>query len=371
MPSLLINDMTIRVMILGATGVFGSRLVERVAREDGIAMILAARDRQRLEALRDLHCPDAQIRIVDRDATTAADLVDIDLVIDAAGPFQNSHMRVADAAIAAKVHYIDLADGRQFVADINGFDEAAKQTGIGVLSGASSVPALSHAVLDNLTMGWREIETIRIIISPGNRAPRGLSVVKAILSYAGKPVNVFRDGVWTAHPGWGQLHRWHIHGVGTRWASVCDTPDQDLLVERYKPTRAAEFFAGLELSLLHLGLWALSLPVRWGLLRSLAPLAKPMRWLADRFIGFGVDVGAMEVRVTGVDALGVTASRIWTLRAIGNRGPFVPTLPALALIRQFRDGQLPAAGARSAAGALALNDFSADFAALGIEITVL
>jgi hypothetical protein len=49
-------------------------------------------------------------------------------------------------------------------------------------------PALSNAVLDRLTTGWRLVGSVAIAISPGNRAPRGLSMVRSILSYAGRPV---------------------------------------------------------------------------------------------------------------------------------------------------------------------------------------
>jgi len=53
--------------------------------------------------------------------------------------------------------------------------------------------------------------------------------------------------------------RCSIPGIGKRWASVCDTPEQELLVERYRPRIAAEFFAGMELTLLHVGLAALAM----------------------------------------------------------------------------------------------------------------
>src|ERR1700686_2412057 len=99
----------------------------------------------------------------------------------AAGPFQGAGYRLARAAIAAGLHYVDLADARDFVAGFGALDAAARAAGVVALSGASSTPALSHAVLDRLTKGWRSIDTVDIAISPGNRsAPRGLSVIRAI-----------------------------------------------------------------------------------------------------------------------------------------------------------------------------------------------
>ncbi|QJQ32271.1 saccharopine dehydrogenase [Sphingomonas lacunae] len=358
------------VLIIGATGVFGSRLVERAAREPGIRLILAGRTRSSLEELARRVAPGAAIRPLDRDALTAADLAGADVVVDAAGPFQASHDRVIRAAIAARIPYVDLADGRDFVAAIGVHDAAARAAGISVISGASSVPALSHAVIDTLTAGWQGIEAIRVGIFPGNRAPRGLAVVQAILSWAGKPMRGWRDGRWQALPGWGETQRWTMPDGTRRWASLCDTPDQDLLVSHYAPRRTADFFAGLELAVLHLGLSAASLPVRWRLIASLRPLARPLRWFADWFVPLGSDRGYMDVHVRGEDATGTSVTARWTLRAEGNRGPFVPTLATLALLRRHRDGQAPAPGARACINELALSDFTGDFAELGIETAV-
>src|SRR5205085_7239609 len=209
----------------------------------------------------------------------------------------------------------DLADSRDFVCGIERFDLAAKHAGIAIISGASSIPALSHAVLDSLTAGWRRIDTIRVGIFPGNRAPRGRSVVEAILSYVGKPVRVFSGGGWRDQPGWALHGRIDCGPAGKRWASVCDTPEQDLLVRRYRPTQSAEFVAGLELPVLHLGLWLLSLPVRWGWPRSLQPAAGALLWIARQLRRFGSDRGAMIVEAEGQGPSGNPVSARWTLDA--------------------------------------------------------
>ncbi len=354
-----------RVLLIGATGVFGSRLAELAAREPGLALTLCARRRIKLDAL-GTRLGGLPVCVLDRDRVTAADLAGFDVVIDAAGPFQASAPTVIEAAIAAGVHYIDLADGRAFVAAIGAHDVAARAAGISVTTGASSIPALSHAVIDSLTGGWQHIDRIKVGIFPGNRAPRGLAVVQAILSYVGHPVRVWRAGRWTDVAGWGQLHRWAIPGVGARWASVCDTPEQDLLVEHYRPRESAEFFAGMELSILHLGLALLALPVRRGWIASLRPASRPLLAIAKWLLPFGSDIGAMDIRIDGRDADGETREARWTLRADGNRGPYVPTLAALAMLRRFRDGMLPPAGARACVGLLTLAESESDFGRLGI-----
>lgn len=354
------------ILIVGASGVFGSRLTELLGKEAGIQLTLAGRRLEPLQAIAQRY-PGSGVMPLNRDEASAADLAPFDLVIDAAGPFQQSHCNLIKASIAAGCHYVDLADGREFVGNIGQFDAAARKADIAVISGASSIPALSHAVIDHLTDGWQQIGDIRVGIFPGNRAPRGRAVVEAILSYSGKPVRVFREGAWQEQPGWGMIHRTDIPGVGMRWASVCDTPDQDLLVQRYAPKNSAQFFAGLELSILHLGLLALSMPVRWGLISSLRPAAGAMLWMAQRFLPFGSDLGAMDVQVAGIDAGGAEVHKRWVLQADANRGPYVPTLAAWALACRLRDGSYPCRGAMPCAGMLALDDFDPQFDALEME----
>ena len=357
----------LRILLIGASGVFGSRLAERIALEPNMALTLAGRRRAPLDVLA-AQIGGGAVRMLDRSRVEPRDLAGYDLIIDAAGPFQASTTTLVEAAIAAKVDYVDLADGREWIASFAQFDLAARAAGVSLVAGASSIPALSHAVLDQLVAGWREIETIWIGIFPGNRAPRGLSVVEAILSYAGKPVRVFKEGRWTRQWGWGALTRVDAGPAGRRWASVCDTPEQDLLVARYHPTRSAEFFAGMELTLLHLGLSLLSWPVRLGWVDSIRQLARPLLSIAQWLLPFGGDRGAMLIDVRGVDRSGNPVDTRWLLSAEANRGPYVPVLAALVMARRRRDGHREPPGARICSGLLALSDFDEDFATLGIKI---
>ncbi len=358
----------LRVLLVGAAGAVGRRLAEGLAREPGIRLILAGRTRAPLDRLRDALGGAPETCVLDRDRATEGDLrtLGAGVVIDAAGPFQDSRTALIEAAIDAGCHHIDLADGREFVANIRRFGAAAQREGVAVLSGASSTPALSHAVLDALTKGWRRIDTLSVAISPGNRAPRGLSVVRAILSWAGRPVSVFRAGAWTTAPGWSGTRRLDFPGLGPRLAALCDTPDLDLLVDRYRPRVTAEFLAGLELPVLHHGLALATWPVRRGWLRSLAPLARPMRFLAALLRPLGSDRGGMVVEAAGRDDNDRPVQARWSLVAEAGRGPYVPTLPALALVRRIRDGRLPFRGAAPCTGILTPEDFEADFARLGI-----
>jgi saccharopine dehydrogenase-like NADP-dependent oxidoreductase len=187
-----------RIVVVGATGAFGGRLAGLLAQWD-IELVLAARRITVLEALRSrLQGPAAlEIAAFDRDAPDSLARLRPWAVVDAAGPFQGGNFGLARATVAAGAHYVDLSDARDWVARFPAaLNHEALSAGILAVTGASSTPALSHAALDELTRGWRLVQSASVAISPGARAPRGLSVVQAILSYAGRPVRVFSSGAW-------------------------------------------------------------------------------------------------------------------------------------------------------------------------------
>lgn len=360
---------TFRVLVIGASGNFGMRLVRLLAVEPGVAIVLGGRRRAPLEALARSIGGTPEVAVLDRaniDASTLAGLR-VDAVVDASGPFQAMELGVPRSAVAAGIHYVDLADARAFVAAIAGLNAAAKEARVTVLSGVSSTPALSHAAIDALCAGWRRIDTLRVIISPSNRQPRGRAVVDAILSGVGQTMTLWRDGRETMASGWGGTRRVAMPGMGRRWASWCDTPDMDLLRDSYRPHVSAEFLASLELPVMHLSLAAIGSVVRRGWLRSALPLGRALQWLATRLERFGSDWGGMVAEAKGVDETGAPAIARWWLRAKGDAGPNVPVLATAAVLRKLRNGTLTYRGAGACVGLLTLEDFAADLAALGIE----
>lgn len=336
--------MSDRVIVIGGAGVFGTRLCAALAREPGVELVVAGRDLGRAEAL--AARIGARALMVER--ADAADVLQRErpfAVIDAAGPFQGdaAGYPLARAALAAGAHYLDLSDDAGFTAGISVLDGAAQAAGRVCLSGVSSVPALSAAAVRVLADGIEDIHLIDTVILPGNRAPRGLSVIAAILAQAGRPVPVWRGGAVTPKPGWDWPARLDF-GFGRRWASIIGAPDLVLFPQAFR-ARSVVFRAGLELSVMHLGLWMLSLPVRAGLVRSLVPLVRPLRWAADLLRPFGSDRGGMRVRVAGITGDGRAECRDWVLEAQAGDGPEVPAIPARALLAALRAGQV-APGAR-------------------------
>ncbi|MEE1610769.1 DUF4166 domain-containing protein [Microvirga sp. CF3016] len=366
--------MTDRILVVGGAGAFGRRLVESLlATTDAIVLIGGRRPQRHAGLVQDLKTRYGDRRIdvivIDRDAPLDAMRTSKPFcVVDAAGPFQGQEPHLAKAAIAAGCHYVDLADARDFVADFSALDAAARAANVLVATGASSTPALSSAVVAMQTEGWQRVDEIAVAISPGNRAPRGLSVIEAILAYAGQPVRVKRDGRWTTRPGWGDLVRRDMPGLGPRWLSLCETPDLDLLPTRYPSARTVLFRAGLELPILHLGLWLLMLPVRAGFIRSLRPTAAFLQAIASGFESLGTDRGGMSVEASGIGRDGQAIRASWSLVAAAGDGPNIPVLPALALVRGLLDGRFTTRGARVAGDLLSLKDIANEFGRFRITV---
>lgn len=349
-----------RVVVIGGYGFFGRRLVERLARHPDLHVLVAGRSQARAgELVHELEDAQASLGAVALDGHSpglASRLRTLapQVVIDASGPFQGADYAVPLACIAAGVHYIDLADGRQYVSGIGSLDAAARQAGVCVTSGASTVPALSGAVVDHLVRGLARVTDIDIGISPGNRTDRGLSTVSGILSYCGKPLPAGAGG---AAFGWsGSWRHGYPAPVGSRLLSPVDVPDLSLLPARYAGAPAVRFGAGLELDFLHRGMNVMAWLARAGFVSNWSRHACVLKAGADLFRSCGSDAGAMHVAVTGVSSHGAMVTRTWELVARDGHGPYVPTLAAAALVRQAVAGKLRP-GASPCLGLVSLPEF--------------
>lgn len=338
---------------------FGSRLCRLLAGDPAIALTVAARDRAKVEALaRELGVAGLVLdwrRDLDRELASGR----FDALVHVAGPFQGQDYTVAELCIRHRVHYLDLADDRAYVCGFERLDAPARAAGVLAVAGASTVPALTGAVVAEALRNGRGIDRVSFAIVPGNDAPRGRALVEAILSGAGR-----RIPHQPGRRGWGALRRITVPGLARRWVAACDLPDPVLFARRYGvgDTYAG---AGLELSVLHLGLWLLAWPVRAGLVTTLAPAAGPLAWLADRLRRFGTDRGGLRIDLEGRERDG---RRVWSLLAEGGDGPFVPAVPAAALVRKLARGDLARCGAMACLDLLSLGEIEAEWQRANLRI---
>jgi Saccharopine dehydrogenase NADP binding domain len=363
-----------RVLVLGGYGNFGGLVSRELARDMDLELIVAGRNAAAAEAFAGKLGPHVRAARLDINAPDfARQLAALapELVIHTGGPFQGRDYRVASATLDAGAHYIDLADARAFVAGIDVLDARAREANRLVVSGASTVPGLSAAVVDRYRIEFDALTDIDIGISPGNRAPRGVATVAAILSYVGRPLQMWKNGQWSNVFGWQGLRRERYPApAGTRWLGNCDVPDLILFPPRYPGLKTLRFGAGLELGMLHLGLWLLSWPVRWHLLPRLDRWARGLKRISEWFLAWGSDAGAMHVRLRGAAVDGKPLTLTWILIAGSGDGPQVPATAAIVLARTLARGQLPACGARPCLDLFSLEEFLAALGDYDIRVQV-
>lgn len=190
-------------------------------------------------------------------------------------------------------------------------------------------------------------------------------VLRAISSYAGKPVALVRDGRPANGIAFVDTQRFTIAPPGRvpldpLHFSLVDVPDHTVLPPLWPRLQSIWVGAGPVPSVLHRCLNGLAQLVHWRLLPSLSPLAQLFHAVMRR-ARWGPHRGGMFVAISGAAAGGTTQRREWHLVAEGDAGPLIPSMAAAAVIRNLLDGKRPAAGARASTGDIELADYEALF----------
>jgi hypothetical protein len=361
-----------RVLVLGGYGAFGGLAAERLARVAGIEVIVAGRraDAALAHAARLAAGARAKVGGIGLDAADVSEAVLREIgpavLINATGPYPGQDYRLARGCIAARVHYLDLADARAFVAGIQTLDAQARAAGVLVVSGASTVPAVSAAVVDAFAPQLAALDRLDVVIAPANSFDPGLATARSFLGTLGRPLRAPGKAAGGLSYGWQGLERRRLPGLGARFLGLCETPDLDLLPARHPGLRDVKVYAALEVGAFHLGLWGLSWLARSGLLRRPEGLAGPLLALKRRLPLLGSDRGGMVVTMEGRDVAGARKRIEWHLVAGSGHGPYIPSTPAVLLAKGVLDGTLTARGATPCIGLFRLDEFLAEIADLDI-----
>jgi len=351
-----------KVVVLGGYGVFGGLLSELLIR-DGHDVCIAGRNLAKARELADEIGGTALGVDFLRDPSAIFG-VQPDIVVDAAGPFQNygqDPYKIPRLCIQNKVDYFDFSDSADFTAGIAALDDLAKASGCRALSGASSVPGLSSAVVRDLANGFDDIISIETAILPGNRAPRGTSVIASIVGQVGQLSDVWIAGRWRPVRCWTQRRIYEIAPGIRRAAYFINVPDIRLFPDFFQ-ARSVEFRAGMELGIMNGALAALGFGRRFVPIRTTPSRVRAMHWIADRLKRFGTDRGGMIVRVLGSKG-DVTSERQWRMLASAGDGPFVPAIAVRTLVRRL--SEIPV-GARPCLAEFSLNELESAMSDLAI-----
>ncbi|MBP9084872.1 MAG: saccharopine dehydrogenase NADP-binding domain-containing protein [Kofleriaceae bacterium] len=153
-----LTNRPLRIGVLGATGVIGRRICEvldRIIAATGapISLTLMGRDQARLLRASSLlsNAPCEVVADLRDPRALELALAPLSLVINAAGPYADTGVTVARAAIAAGIHYVDVASEQQHVRQVvERLDAPARRANVTIVPSAGLTCALTDWACDML-----------------------------------------------------------------------------------------------------------------------------------------------------------------------------------------------------------------------------
>jgi hypothetical protein len=307
-----------QLLVLGATGVMGRRIVALAGRlVPGIRVLQGARR----------GAPDSgpDFRAVDiHDAgSLRRALADVQAVINAVGPFEYDPAALLRGCAEAGCHYVDIAETPPFIAAVERL--AGRLPGAAV-SGCSTVPGL----VETLAQPWsgrEEVRRVRILLGMGTANPVSPALLYSLLMPLGSRAP---DGSRY----FGRLVRKRLRGLPARYYGRFPSPFDAAGIcvgGRALPTT---FYAGLDraaaVHALWWAAWVVPLLSR-GALSRLCRLAQPALPLVR---ALGTPVGVLSVEALDGDGRLVAEVEVRAQR----EGLNVPALPAVWAARRLLEG---------------------------------
>lgn len=188
-----------RILVLGAYGLAGRAIVERLAAKTGWPLTAAGRRADKLAALRAETGGDRVDTLVLDAADTAAlraACTEAAFVINAVGPFARGGAAIARAVVECGVPYLDCANEQEHYRNLAPLDAVAREHGVPLITAAGAIPGLSTLVITRLLERTPGADAVDYCWAQFRhaRAESGLaSMMGGLLEAAGRPVAV-RDG---------------------------------------------------------------------------------------------------------------------------------------------------------------------------------
>jgi short subunit dehydrogenase-like uncharacterized protein len=179
------------LLIYGATGYTG-RLLAREAVRRGVRPILAGRDAAKLAATGTLlGCETRVVGLTDAAGLRDA-LVDVRVVLHAAGPFSRTAAPMAAACLAAGVHYLDLTGEVAVFDALSGLDRDARARGVMLMPGVGFDVVPSDCLAAHVARRLPNATHLALGLRGFGAATRGST--QTLIEHAGRDVGVRRDG---------------------------------------------------------------------------------------------------------------------------------------------------------------------------------
>lgn len=153
-----------RWMIYGANGYTG-KLIAEVAERRGLEPILAGRNRQAIEALSEKHSMPCRVFPLE---DIGQNLESVSAVLLAAGPFVHTSAVVAEACLAASIHYLDITGEISVFEALRRLDKRAKSARSVVMPGVGFDVVPSDCLAASLAEALPDATELELAFSGGS-----------------------------------------------------------------------------------------------------------------------------------------------------------------------------------------------------------
>ena len=346
-----------KVLVLGGYGAYGSRISRTLAADPAIDCIVAARNPPAKR--HQLHSRISFVPLdIDSFTSLRTTLPGMYAVVNASGPFTADDYRVAEQCAELGIHYVDMADSREYISGFHRLNRKAQQTGTLLVTGAGFTPAISSILVDNILHDFDRVKETHVVVSPGNKSPRGSAGLRSLLNQVGVPMRMKEQGRWHEIYGWSRSQKIRFpNPVGKRRVYRCNAPELDLFPQRYG-AQTASYYTGFELASFNFGLTLLGLLKRHRGQTRIASLANSLGFFGKWFRGLGSASDVYGVVVKGEHQEQDVAHAIYLIAKDGN-GSMIPCSPSISLIKRWVHHSVVQSGALACVDLLSLDDIKA------------
>jgi len=153
-----------RVAVYGAYGHTGRFVLDELRRR-GFTAVACGRDVARLRELTAATGIETRVASVDDPVTLDAAFADVVAVLHCAGPFLDTAAPVLDAALRARIHYLDVAAEQRAVADTLARDADARDAGVAVVPAMAFYGGLADLLVTAALDGAVDADAVDIAVA--------------------------------------------------------------------------------------------------------------------------------------------------------------------------------------------------------------
>ncbi len=163
--------MSARVLLYGANGYTGEAIAMRVAQHTDI--VLAGRSADRIDAVAETLKVERRVFDLRDHRVVEANLRDIDIVLNCAGPFDRTAAALISACVHTGTHYMDLGGEWPVFAHILDHHKAAETANIMLLPGIGLTTAATDCLMARAVEIWPDTHRLCVGISRAQVISRG------------------------------------------------------------------------------------------------------------------------------------------------------------------------------------------------------